>query len=181
MQGSSKTRISIALSVIALVFAALGMSACGDSKDTSGGGASAATASEGATGATADQTGSSAENGAADPGSAQGEDGSQGGAGDEEPARAPIDLTVVDGGFSEKTTDEVHVPVGMAIELNTTVEGDQARELTIKREGEKATTHTFPGGKRTSYMVEGLRAGRSMVVSYGSGQVLVIADLVPGP
>lgn len=180
---SSKSRISLVIAVFALVSFAFLIAGCGDEDEPAGAGSTAAATSEnggsGEESATAEtgSTDASAEDGGASPG---GDEGDEGGAGDEEPARAPIDITVIDGKFGGKTSDEVHVPTYMAIELNVDVKDEKDAKLQIERPGKKFA-RTFPAGKKTSYLMDGLQPGKAMVVSYGGDSVVVIADLVAGP
>lgn len=189
MQGSSKSRISVLLVILAVVIAAFAIAGCGDEDDPAAGGSTSATASttgttNGATevsGSTAAESGeTTVDDGGVSP---EGEDGGdvEGGAGDEEPARAPIKITVEGGEFSADTATEFHAPTYMAIELDVTVKGSNDAKLLITKPDGKKISRTFPGGKRTTYMLEGMRPGRSLLVASGSSQLIVIADLVPGP
>lgn len=169
--------------------AAFAIAGCGDEDDPAAGGSTSATASTTGTtdGATGDSGSTAAESGeaTADDGgvSPEGSDGgdAEGGAGDEEPARAPIKITVEGDGFSSDTSDEVHVPTFMALELDVTVKGSNDAKLLITKPDGKKISRTFPGGKRSTYMLDGLRPGRTLLVTNGRSQLIVIADLVPGP
>ncbi|MDO8443779.1 MAG: hypothetical protein Q7S78_02240 [Candidatus Azambacteria bacterium] len=184
---SSKSRISVVLVVLALSFAAITIAGCGDENEPAAGGATATatSATGGKSGATGDpetsETGpvdTPADDGGVSPQGDDGGVGTEGGAGDEEPARAPIEMTVAGKRFGPETSDEVHVPAFMAIELDVTVRDSADKKLLITRSDGKSFSRTFPGGKRSTYLLEGLRTGRSLIVSIGSDSVTVVADVV---
>lgn len=193
MQGSSKSRISIFFVLAALTLPLLSAVGCGDddqpaSDDASPSGVTSTTS--GTTGSTntgeSGETGESApadDDGGVAPGGSDGGAGTddQGGAGDEEAARTPVEITTAGNGFSEKTPNEVHVPAFIAIELDVTVAGSAPKRLVITRPGGQHLTHVFPAGRRSSYTAEGLRPGRSMIVALGDDRIEVVADAEPGP
>lgn len=184
---SSKSRISFVLTVLAMVFATFAIAGCGDEDEPVAGGTTSVATS--ATGGVSDATGDSgasqtgsegtpADDGGVSPDGDDGGVGTEGGAGDEEPARAPVEITVAGNRFGPETSDEVHVPAFMAIELDVTVRGPKDKELLITPPTGKSFSRTFPGGKRSTYLLEGLRPNRSLIVSAGRDSVTVVADVV---
>lgn len=187
MRYSSKSRIPVVVAVLALAFSSIVVAGCGDEEEPAAGGATqaATSATGGESGATGESettdsgsTGSPADDGGVSPQGDDGGVGTEGGAGDEEPARAPIEITVAGKSFGPETSDEVHVPAFMAIELDVTVRDQQDKKLLIVRPGGKKISHTFPGGKRSTYLLEGLRTGQTLYVTTGKDSVAVVADIV---
>lgn len=187
MWHSSKSRIPVVFTFLAVMFAAFAIAGCGDEGEPAAGGATSAATS--ATGGESDPTGDSgasetesegtpADDGGVSPDGDDGGVGTEGGAGDEEPARAPVEITVAGNRFGPETSDEVHVPAFMAIELDVTVRGPKDQKLLITPPTGKPFSRTFPGGKRSTYLLEGLRPNRSLIVSAGRDRVAVVADVV---
>ncbi|MFY9489239.1 MAG: hypothetical protein WAP35_11180 [Solirubrobacterales bacterium] len=183
MSISASTKIRIVLLGAIL---AIGFAGCGDDEKQPDSAATAPTAdgrsatrSTGAvvspeTGAT-DDSGVTPEDGAVVPGEAD----ARGGAGDEEAARTPVDISISDGRFGRDTPKVVHVPSFIAVEVIAVVKGDRDQIITVKRDG-KSTRYTLSPG-RQAIMLEGLRPKRSLEVRLGADKVVVTADAEPGP
>jgi hypothetical protein len=105
----------------------------------------------------------------------------QSGAGDEEAARAPVDVSVRDSAFTGSTTRRVHVPAFFPIELTVEVESSADEKLKIFN-NEEGGTFRFRGGSKRVMPLGGLRPGRTYVITTSKGQkVRIVADAEPGP
>jgi hypothetical protein len=97
-----------------------------------------------------------------------------GGAGDEQEARVPIELTLTSGGI---TPPQVSVPGFLALEL--IVHNKLPAEVVVRLEG--ATPITVAPGETARARLEGRRPGRYPIDAGGAGKAVLITGVDPGP
>lgn len=100
----------------------------------------------------------------------------EGGAGDEEAARTPVDL-VLDG----EGLTPVRVEVAPFLGIEVTVRNDLPSAAELEVPGRSAPVR-LPAGESTRFELEGLRTDRSYTLDAGPGQdARVVAAAAPGP
>jgi hypothetical protein len=97
-----------------------------------------------------------------------------GGAGDEQEARVPIELTVASGGI---TPPQVSVPGFLALEL--IVHNELPVEVVVRLEGAKPIA-VGPGDTGRARL-EGRRPGRYTIDAGAAGKAVLITGVDPGP
>jgi hypothetical protein len=97
-----------------------------------------------------------------------------GGAGDEQEARVPIELTVASGGI---TPPRVSVPGFLALEL--IVHNKLPVEVVVRLEG--ANPMTVGPGETGRARLEGRRPGRYTIDAGAAGKAVLITGVEPGP
>ncbi len=98
----------------------------------------------------------------------------EGGAGDEQAPRVPVDLTVTRGGRLEPPS--VAVPAFLALELR--VRNRSAAPVTVRLEG---TVLRVPAGATETRELEGLREGRYRMRGGAAGSSTLISGAEAGP
>jgi hypothetical protein len=97
----------------------------------------------------------------------------EGGAGDEEAARVPLDFTIDGEGI---TPPRVEVPAFLALELAVRNDTPRAQRVTL---GD--TVVRVPAGGRRSVRRGGLRPGRYAVDAGAAGRATLVVGAEPGP
>jgi hypothetical protein len=110
-------------------------------------------------------------------GATPGPEEQEGGAGDEEAVRVPVDLTVRAGGVRPAT---VKVPGFLALELR--VRNRTADAVTVTVQGAKGPGElTVGAGKTGTLRLEGLRPGRYRVDAGAAGSATLVSGAEVGP
>jgi hypothetical protein len=98
----------------------------------------------------------------------------QGGAGDEEAARVPVELTVGADGISPP---EVSVPAFLALEL--IVHNERSDEVVVQLEG--ADPLTVEPGATSRARLDGRRPGRYAIDAGAAGEAVLVTGVEAGP
>jgi hypothetical protein len=98
----------------------------------------------------------------------------QGGAGDEQPARVPLEFTLTDGGLSPAT---ISVPGFLGLELIVHNHTGQPQRVTLEGSGEV----DVPANDTARAHFEGRRPGTYRVDAGAAGHAQVVVGVEPGP
>lgn len=187
---SGKSRLGSGFALLLAVLLVAVATGCGDDERADGSAGETAQTNSAATTSTGSEnggptvgTGQSGQTGQteqtqADPDS--GDDESSG-AGDEDAARTPVMTAIKNGTFTAATPGRVHVPAFIAIELEVNVADERSYRIAIKRDGESRPGIRTVAFGENRFMIEGLRPGRRLTVSFAGRDVVVVADAEPGP
>jgi hypothetical protein len=98
----------------------------------------------------------------------------EGGAGDEQPARVPLEFTLTDGGLRPAT---ISVPAFLGLELIVHNQTARPQRVTLEGSGEL----DVPANDTARIRFEGRRAGTYRVDAVGAGHARVVVGVQPGP
>jgi hypothetical protein len=98
----------------------------------------------------------------------------EGGAGDEQPARVPLEFTLTDGGLTPAT---ISVPGFLGLELIVHNRTAQPQRVTLEGSGEL----DVPANDTARARFEGRRPGTYKVDAGGAGHAQVVVGVEPGP
>jgi hypothetical protein len=98
----------------------------------------------------------------------------EGGAGDEEPTRVPVEFTITDGKI---TPPQVAVPAFLALEL--IVHNTSSQQVVVRLEG--AEPMTLAAGDTGRARLEGRKKGSYVVDAGDAGQAVLVTGAEPGP
>ena len=160
--------------LIALLAAAAALGGCGDDEEPTA--APAPTPPAAATEApteTATATASPSPTATDGPTPERPED-QEGGAGDEQEARVPVELTVSSGGITPR---QVSVPGFLALEL--VVRNELPVEVVVRLEG--ATPIAVAPGETARAKLEGRRPGRYAIDAGAAGKAVLVTGVEAGP